>query len=119
MLLRRDVSSSRRGRGVLAETLSHTVLLALANAVLLINCRTALSELSNVDRRVVIINGHGLLELQGQLLIKLILQLILEGTALRNETKERSVEFLERLTGLHHKGLECPASVMDLVRIRV
>ena len=65
------------------------------NAILLINYYIALSELSNIDRRVVIINGHGLLELQGQLLIKLILQLILEGIVLYNKTKEYSIEFLE------------------------
>ncbi len=62
---------------------------------LLINSRTVLRKGSYTNRAVVIVRGNSGLQIPDQLIIKVILKVLLTKAALRSQTQELYVEFLE------------------------
>ncbi len=62
---------------------------------LLINSRIVLRKGSYINRAVIIVRGNSGLQVPDQLVVKVILKVLLTKAALRSQTQELRVEFLE------------------------
>ncbi len=110
----------RGRRGLCLRTEGNSVafgalLLVCSYLDLLIDSRTVLRKSSYVNRAVVIVRGNSGLQVPDQLIVKVILKVLLTKAALRSQTQELRVEFLEKLTWTHTQVLKLTTRVVCLV----